>query len=75
MIHGTADKRAPIKHAQAMKSALDNAEKSYEWLQIKAGGHGFYNEENREIAYRRVLDFLHANIGQPDEPVSAISVD
>ena len=75
LIHGIADKRAPIKHAQAMKSALDNADKSYEWLQIKAGGHGFYNEENREIAYRRVLDFLHANIGQPDEPVSAISVD
>ena len=40
-----------------MKSALDKADKSYEWLRIKASGHRFYNEENREIAYRHVLDF------------------
>ena len=40
-----------------MKSALDKAEKSYEWLRIKASGQGFYNEVNRETAYRHVLDF------------------
>ena len=36
---------------------IDKAEKSYEWLRIKAGDNGFCNEENREIAYRHVLDF------------------
>lgn len=57
LIPASAGKRAPIKHARVIKSALDKAEKSYEWLRIKASGHGFYNEENREIAYRYVLDF------------------
>ncbi|MDC3124682.1 prolyl oligopeptidase family serine peptidase [Gammaproteobacteria bacterium] len=67
LIHGTADQRAPIKQVKAMKAAMDDAGKSYEWLEIKAGGHGFFDESNRELAYRRVLKFLDANIGQPRE--------
>jgi dipeptidyl aminopeptidase/acylaminoacyl peptidase len=67
LIHGTADQRAPIKQVKAMKTAMDDAGKSYDWLEIKAGGHGFFDESNRELVYRRVLKFLDANIGQPRE--------
>lgn len=57
LIPASAGKRVPIKHARVMRSALDKVEKSYEWLRIKASGHDFYKEENREIAYRHLLDF------------------
>lgn len=57
LIPASAGKRVPIKHARVMRSALDKVEKSDEWLRIKASGHGFYNEENREIAYRLALNF------------------
>ena len=63
LIHGKADRRVPISQAKAMKSALDRVGKDYQWLQIDAGGHGYFDDENREIVYRQVLQFLEQNIG------------
>ena len=63
LIHGKADRRVPINQAKAMKTALDKAGKDYQWLQIDAGGHGYFDDQNREIVYRRILEFLEQNIG------------
>ena len=63
LLHGSADQRAPIEQADAMKAALNKSGKTYEWLEIKGEGHGFFDEKNRELAYRRILTFIDANIG------------
>lgn len=74
LLHGSADQRAPIKQAEAMKAALNRSGKTYEWLEIKGEGHGFFDEKNRELAYRRILAFIDANIGSVGEhgPVEAV---
>ena len=74
LLHGSADQRAPIEQANAMKAALNRSGKAYEWLEIKGEGHGFFDEKNRELAYRRILTFIDANIGSVGElgPVKAI---
>ena len=57
-----------------MKAALNRSGKTYEWLEIKGEGHGFFDEKNRELAYRRILAFIDANIGSDEEhgPVKAV---
>ncbi len=63
LIHGARDDRAPIEQAESLKSALDDAGKSYQWLEIGDEAHGYYDEDNRRAVYEKVLAFLDANIG------------
>ncbi|WP_191621138.1 alpha/beta hydrolase family protein [Marinihelvus fidelis] len=63
LIHGARDERAPIEQAESLKSALDDAGKSYQWLEIGDEAHGYYDEDNRLAVYEKVLTFLDANIG------------
>lgn len=63
LIHGARDERAPIEQAESLKSALDDAGKSYQWLEIGDEAHGYYDEDNRRAVYEKVLSFLDANIG------------
>ena len=60
--HGKRDKRAPLEHAIRLKSALDKAGKTYEWLEFNDETHGFYSPENRELYYRKLLQFLQSNL-------------
>jgi dipeptidyl aminopeptidase/acylaminoacyl peptidase len=63
LIHGEADERAPFAQAKAMRAALEEAHKPYEWLTKPKEGHGFYKEENIVDMYNHVQGFLEKNIG------------
>ena len=64
LIHGEKDERVPIAQAEALKDAFDNIGKEYQWLALNDEAHGYYDEENRLRIYRKILDFLQANIGE-----------
>lgn len=56
--HGTADARVPFSQALALRKALDEHAKPYEWLEFKGEGHGFYRPENHEKFLGALLAFL-----------------
>jgi dipeptidyl aminopeptidase/acylaminoacyl peptidase len=62
LAHGKRDKRAPLEHALKLKTAMDKAGKSYEWLEFNDEKHGFYSPQNREIYYRKLLGFLQSHL-------------
>jgi len=64
IIHGARDKRAPIAQAKSLMKALDKAGKKYQWLKLSDEAHGYYDEENRQKVYRKILKFLNQNIGE-----------
>lgn len=63
IVHGEQDERAHYDHALLLKSKLDEAGKSYEWMTRAEEGHGFYKEENRQALYEAILTFLNKHIG------------
>jgi dipeptidyl aminopeptidase/acylaminoacyl peptidase len=63
LIHGKADFRADFDHAKAMRAALEENGKSFEWMAVSREGHGMYEEETRREVYDRILAFLDRNIG------------
>ncbi|MFS1702452.1 alpha/beta hydrolase family protein [Alteromonas sp. AMM-1] len=64
IVHGEQDERAHYDHALLLKSKLDEAGKSYEWMTRAEEGHGFYKEENRQALYEAMLTFLNKHIGE-----------
>jgi len=62
IIHGEEDKRAPIIHAEKLRTALDKQSHPYEWLVKEKEGHGFYKESNILEANKKVLSFLKKHI-------------
>jgi dipeptidyl aminopeptidase/acylaminoacyl peptidase len=62
--HGEDDPRVPYQNATRLRSALDKANKPYEWLSKPKEGHGFYAEENREDMYRHMEAFLGKYLGK-----------
>ncbi len=63
LVHGKADERAPFAQAQAMRAALDQAHKPYEWMAVAKEGHGFYSEAHRAEFLTRLQAFLEKHIG------------
>ena len=63
IIHGAIDQRVPLAHAEALRKALDERDKPYEWMVKRKEGHGFVNVDNREELYERLLAFFKRNIG------------
>ncbi|MGQ0799673.1 MAG: alpha/beta hydrolase family protein [Pseudomarimonas sp.] len=64
LVHGGADVRAPLAHAEAMRHALKKSDKSYEWMVVEDEAHGFYRAANRLAYYERALGFLEKHIGK-----------
>lgn len=62
LAYGAADVRVPLIHGNRMRSALDKAGKSYEWVVYDDEGHGFNKDENKFDFYRRVDAFLAKNL-------------
>jgi len=63
LAHGRVDRRVPIVHAESMKSALEKAGQSVEYLAVSGEGHGFYKPANNLILYRKQLEFFAKHIG------------
>ncbi len=59
--------RVPIEQAESLKQALDKAGHPYEWMVKDKEGHGFYDENNREEMYQRLLAFLDKNLKQQNQ--------
>lgn len=60
--HGKRDKRAPLEHALRLKAAMDQAGKPYQWLEFNDETHGFYSPQNREVYYKKLLEFLQTHL-------------
>ncbi|HKI74491.1 MAG TPA: prolyl oligopeptidase family serine peptidase, partial [Pseudomonadales bacterium] len=57
--HGKKDPRAPFKHAEELRAAMDKAHKKYQWFIKGREGHGFYNDDDERQYLKTVLKFLH----------------
>jgi dipeptidyl aminopeptidase/acylaminoacyl peptidase len=68
LIHGGADKRVPFTNFQEFTQALDRQHKTYETLVEPNEGHGFFVDEHRAEAYRKMVDFLDRSIGPAAVP-------
>lgn len=68
LVHGKDDHQAPYDGAKAMRDALEEAHKPYEWMAVSGEGHGFYTTEHRAELYKRMQAFLEKYIG-PGAPV------
>ncbi len=62
LIHGEEDERAPIEHAERLKSALEAKQHPLQWMVMDKEGHGFYGEENRAEMYEAMLGFLDTHL-------------
>ena len=66
LIHGGQDQRVPIKHAQRMREALEEANKTVEFFSVNDEMHGFYKEKNILESYQRILAFLDKYLTVPN---------
>lgn len=62
IIHGRRDIRVKMKHADLLKSELDELGKPYEWLVKNKEGHGFRKVENKVEMYEKVEKFLKQHL-------------
>lgn len=62
--HGERDQRAPIEHAEALKKALDENNKKYQWFVKETEGHGYYSDKNRAEYLTKVVGFIDKHIGK-----------
>jgi len=62
LAYGGVDQRVPLKNGTAMRNALDQHGKKYEWVVYSHEGHGFQEEKNRLDFYRRVEAFLKQHL-------------
>lgn len=63
IVHGGADVRVVVGHANRLREALDRIGKSYEWMLKEEEGHGFYSVDNRVELADQMLDFFNRHIG------------
>ncbi|HWY24533.1 MAG TPA: prolyl oligopeptidase family serine peptidase, partial [Nevskia sp.] len=70
IVHGEQDRRVPIAQAKALRKALEERHRPYEWLTRPGEGHGFYLPENKQDFYVKLLAFLDKNIGSKASPPS-----
>ncbi len=63
LVHGDQDEVTPPEQAEAMRTALKNANKNFEWMMVPKEGHGFYAEKNRYAFYEKLEAFLAKNLG------------
>jgi dienelactone hydrolase len=61
--HGKDDPRVPYENATDLRSALDKANKPYEWLAEPKELHGFASEKHNEELWNMILPFLAKYIG------------
>ncbi len=63
LVHGGKDQRTTPKQFKRLKKALKKQNADFETLYKKEEGHGFFDTDNREELYSRIISFLDKNIG------------
>jgi dienelactone hydrolase len=71
--HGKDDPRVPYENATDLRSALDKANKPYEWLAEPKELHGFTSEKHNEELWNMILPFLARYIGPGNTAAPAAS--
>ena len=61
--HGKDDPRVPFQNATDLRSALDKANKPYEWLAEPKELHGFTSEKHNEALFTMIDAFIARYIG------------
>ncbi len=64
LVHGDQDTTTPPAQAEAMRTALTKAGKSFEWMMVPKEGHGFYAEKNRIAFYEKLEAFFAKHLGR-----------
>ena len=75
IVHGAKDFRVDIEHAYRLRKGLKKLGKPYEWLVKPREGHGFYDPDNREELFERMLGFLEQHIGAGYEIDQSVARD
>ena len=73
LAHGNLDKRVPIVHSEKMLEAMKANGKSAEWIYLRGEKHGIQRQENRELYFKTLFDFLARNTVLPDAPAADAS--
>ncbi|HET6587231.1 MAG TPA: alpha/beta fold hydrolase [Oleiagrimonas sp.] len=66
LAHGELDVRVPVKFAEEMREALDDAEHPPEYVEYDWEGHGLANPEHQHDFYSRLLRFLDNHLKESD---------
>lgn len=64
IIHGGADERVPVIHAERLREELTKRNHPFEWMLKEKEGHGFYQAENNIERWQRMLAFFDKYIGK-----------
>ncbi|RBP51138.1 alpha/beta hydrolase family protein [Arenicella xantha] len=62
LIHATEDRRVPIKHADLLREALEDANKKFTYLEYGDSGHGLWNVDKRKDMYTKLLAFFDKSL-------------
>lgn len=71
LVHGEEDFTVPVEQSQAMAKALTRAGVKNELVLIKDGEHSLQHPEMRLMLYRKLTEFLGANLGAAAPPQNA----
>ena len=72
LVAGREDERAPPKHTEMMRDALQRAGKQVDAKIYDKEGHGFFIEADKLDFYTRMLAFLDRNIGASSSAPAAV---
>jgi|TARA_Y100000310_G_C20687013_1_gene819687 dipeptidyl aminopeptidase/acylaminoacyl peptidase len=75
LVHGSQDRRAPIRHAKLMRSALEDAGKKVTWLSDSLQGHGFLGLKAQVNLYQEVAEFMGPHLGVSLENISWVDAE
>jgi len=64
VVHGANDPRVPLGEATQIVARLEELGRDVDLLVFDDEGHGIVKLANRRIAYRTIVEFLDARIGQ-----------
>ena len=62
LAHGELDPVVPIADSREMARALKKRGKLYDFIVKREEAHGFYREENRIELWKKIGEFLDANM-------------
>ena len=62
MVYSKDDNTVPYEQARLMRDAMDRAHKPFELVTKVNEGHGFYTYEHRLELYKKIDEFLAANM-------------
>jgi len=67
-VHGDEDYTVLVEHSKAMDQALARHGVPHELVLIRHGDHSLLRPEMRLILYRKVTEFLRANLREEHRP-------